>query len=220
MNIIKPSLNFRSLRRLPPSRVNMIVIHHIAHPTWTVHDIHAFHRNSNGWAGIGYNWFVDKQGRVYEGRGYNQGAHAVEVNRHSYGIALQGNFENERPTSEQWEATLQLTRKLMRETGVQAHRVVGHRDVGSTSCPGRNFDMNQFRRDLTTKSTTKEVNWMSEKLDKNTRDAWQATIERWADGDIQRNPISNVWVERIKSGDMTYKQLIRLMGEEKRRGLK
>src|SRR5690625_5117445 len=108
MNIIKPSLNFRSLTRLPPSRVNMIVIHHTAHPTWTIHDTHNFHRNSNGWAGIGYNWFVDKQGRVYEGRGYNQGAHAVEVNRHSYGIALQGNFENERPTSEQWEATLQL----------------------------------------------------------------------------------------------------------------
>lgn len=204
MNIIKPSLNFRSLTSLPASRVNMIVIHHIAHPSWTVHDVHAFHRNTNGWAGIGYNWFVDKQGRVFEGRGYNQGAHAVEVNRHSYGIALQGNFENERPTSEQWEATLKLTRKLMRETGVQAHRVVGHRDVGSTSCPGRNFDMDKFRRDLTTKSAKKEGPRMWNPTSRSLKESAIAAMKEMTDKEKYGNAaISQNWVEKAEKGELT-----------------
>ncbi|SDI19569.1 N-acetylmuramoyl-L-alanine amidase [Alteribacillus persepolensis] len=70
------------------------------------------------------------------------------------------------------------------------------------------------------KSVYKEDDWMSEKLDKATKEVWQPVIERWTDEEKQHNPIGKVWLERIKNDELECKDIIRLLGHERLRGLK
>ena len=93
-----------------------LVVHHTVtpnddpDPASTVRAIYAYHTRTNGWNDIGYNFLVDAQGRIYEGRharsyrpgevptGEDEsgrgviGAHARGVNAGSVGVALLGDF--------------------------------------------------------------------------------------------------------------------------------
>ena len=44
-----------------------IILHHAAAKTCTAQQIHSWHL-ANGWVGIGYHFFVRKDGSVYRGR--------------------------------------------------------------------------------------------------------------------------------------------------------
>ena len=139
------------------------IVHHSASSNvssdWaaTVRTIWDFHVNTNGWADVGYNWLVDPEGTVYEGRGSNViGAHFCGANGQTEGICVIGNFTIVVP---QLEARAALTHLLGWRTGdldyvstnVATHsssgldlqRVSGHRDGCATACPG-NFFYNTF----------------------------------------------------------------------------
>jgi hypothetical protein len=63
--------------------------------------IYADHVLSNGWCDIGYNFVIDKFGRIWEGRygGMDQpvlGAHTGGFNTDSFGVSLLGNYETQR----------------------------------------------------------------------------------------------------------------------------
>ena len=45
--------------------IKHIILHHTAHPTWNVMDVHNYHQRSNNWIGIGYNFFIQKDGTIY-----------------------------------------------------------------------------------------------------------------------------------------------------------
>jgi len=124
-----------------------------------------YHRNSNGWNDMGYNFLVDKFGTIYEGRagGIDRpviGAHAQGYNAQSTGIANLGTFTSVQQTPEALAAVAKLIRWKLPLEGVPTSgtttlvsaggsenrypagrrltlgRVIGHRDTGSTSCPG------------------------------------------------------------------------------------
>ena len=58
-----------------------------------------FHVNTNGWDDIGYNWLVDPNGVIYEGRGSGvQGSHFSCMNSYTLGICMIGNFVSQAPT--------------------------------------------------------------------------------------------------------------------------
>src|SRR5207253_2037642 len=85
-------------------------------PAATVRAIYAYHVQGNGWDDIGYNFLIDAQGRVYEGRWARDyapgetptgedlnengvvGAHVLNHNIGSAGIAMLGDFSNGEPT--------------------------------------------------------------------------------------------------------------------------
>ena len=48
------------------SATRRIILHHAAAVTCTARQIHQWHL-ANGWAGIGYHFFVRKDGRIYRG---------------------------------------------------------------------------------------------------------------------------------------------------------
>ena len=125
---------------IPRSKVlEYIVIHHTASTAKeTVEQIHNFHINNNGWAGIGYHFYIRKDGTVYKGRDEKYaGAHCVDYNSISLGICLEGNFEIEKPTEKQLKSLTELLQHLKQKYGnVQ---VVGHRDLNATACPGKNL---------------------------------------------------------------------------------
>jgi hypothetical protein len=124
-----------------------------------------YHRNSNGWNDVGYNFLVDRFGAVYEGRAGGVGAAVVGAqaegfNSYSTGIANIGTFS----TVPQSQAALEAMARLIRwklplhgyptngtavmtsagggtnryspGTAVRVPRVLGHRDTNATECPG------------------------------------------------------------------------------------
>ncbi|MCK5821739.1 MAG: N-acetylmuramoyl-L-alanine amidase [Bacteroidales bacterium] len=68
------------------------------------------HVNTNGWDDIGYNWLIDPNGVIYEGRGDGvQGAHFSCMNWETTGICMIGNYVYATPG----EASLQSLRNLL-----------------------------------------------------------------------------------------------------------
>lgn len=145
MKIEKLDLAF-SGKLIPLKKVDKIICHHPAHPTWDINDIHSYHRDSKGWSGIGYNYFVTFDGRVQEGRGRNQGAHCLGGwNSKSLGVSFQGNFETQQMTDAQVAAGAELIASLIRDEGLGINDVVGHGDLWATACPGKNFRMDDLK---------------------------------------------------------------------------
>jgi len=124
-----------------------------------------YHRNTNGWNDVGYNFLVDRFGTLYEGRAGGVGAAVVGAqaegfNSYSTGIANIGTFSDVPQSQEALEAMARLIRwKLplhgyptsgiaeMKSAGggtnrhgadasVRVPRVLGHRDTNATECPG------------------------------------------------------------------------------------
>jgi hypothetical protein len=124
-----------------------------------------YHRNTNGWRDIGYNFLVDRYGQIFEGRagGIEQpviGAQAQGYNGVSTGVANIGTFTAAAQTPEAVHATAQLLawklslhavpvtgRVTVTSAGgpanrypagraVTVDRISGHRDFDSTACPG------------------------------------------------------------------------------------
>lgn len=97
-------------------------------------DVDAIHHD-NGWSGVGYNWIVDLDGTIYEGRGWGLvGAHCPGHNTSGIGIyvAIGG---AQKPT----DAALRSVRDLYD----QACRLAGrplrkswHGENYATACPG------------------------------------------------------------------------------------
>lgn len=111
------------------------------------------HVNTNGWSDIGYNWLIDRNGIIYEGRGDGiLGAHFSGQNTGTTGIALIGNFGLEQPSSAALNSLQDLLAwesddknisingsSLHNASGLVLNHISGHRDGGSTVCPGNNL---------------------------------------------------------------------------------
>lgn len=118
-----------------------LVVHHAA-GNGTVEAIHNGHL-SKGWAGIGYHYYVRKDGSVYRGRPeWAVGGHTSGHNWHSLGICFEGNFENETMSSAQLEAGRELIVDILSRWGKLS--VKRHKDLGNTLCPGKNFPFEEM----------------------------------------------------------------------------
>ena len=143
MQIIESNLSFKSLSNL--GTVKRIILHHAEASNCTVQDIHRWHLN-NGWAGIGYHFFVRKDGTIYRGRPENKlGAHTSNHNTGSLGICFEGSYNKETMPSEQLRAGQELITYLRDKYGLLKANVYKHKDFNSTDCPGNNFPYETLR---------------------------------------------------------------------------
>ncbi|MGH3037481.1 MAG: FlgD immunoglobulin-like domain containing protein [Gaiellaceae bacterium] len=152
-------------------RVRLSVVHHTAgtnsysraQSAAIVRGIQRYHVLSNGWNDIGYNFLVDKYGRIFEGRagGVGQnvvGAHAQGFNTGSAGVAVLGTYGSTGISVAARAALQRLLawrldvahvdpRSLLSFTSfgnprfpagrtIRLRAISGHRDTGYTSCPG------------------------------------------------------------------------------------
>ncbi len=138
MTIIDTGLKFPWARD-KRDKTSKIILHHTDSVGQSVEDIHAFHRDKNGWNGIGYNYYVRQDGTVYLGRGKEYiGAHTGGENADSIGISFEGRYDaSDNMPDAQVKAGGQLIAYLK---GIYAGLHVGaHRDYNATACPGRYF---------------------------------------------------------------------------------
>nr|WP_208383413.1 N-acetylmuramoyl-L-alanine amidase [Modestobacter marinus] len=128
--------------------------------------IYRYHTVSLGWGDIGYNVIVDKFGRLFEGRygGLQStvvGAHAGGFNTATFGVSMLGNYDTAATTPAMVDAVAAIiawkfslygvdprgttvltssgggTSRYKAGSKVTLPTIFGHRDVGSTACPGR-----------------------------------------------------------------------------------
>ena len=125
--------------------------------------IQRYHVLGNGWDDIGYNFLVDKYGRVFEGRGGGiaqnvVGAHAGGFNTGSVGVSVLGNYDSASFSAAARTAVENLlawrldvghvypraqvntvsagSSRWPAGANVRLRAVSGHRDTSQTSCPG------------------------------------------------------------------------------------
>lgn len=126
------------------SETDQVVIHHTGNPMdddLSAAEINASHQ-ARGWSCIGYHYVIRKDGTIEMGRPHwTISAHAYGENSHTIGIHVCGNFEIGEPTDAQIESLSMLLANLCTDYGLSIDRdhVVGHRELMSTACPGRNL---------------------------------------------------------------------------------
>jgi N-acetylmuramoyl-L-alanine amidase/FlgD Ig-like domain len=137
-----------------------------------IRGIYAYHTKSNGWSDIGYNFLVDRFGRLWEGR-YGgitravRGAHTGGFNVDSFAVSAIGDYGKVKAPTAMIDAIARLlawklslyyrnpmgTTTLVSQGGgtskypagrsVSFNVISGHRDAGNTECPG-NYLYNQL----------------------------------------------------------------------------
>ncbi len=156
-------------------KADRIVVHHTVttpdnnNPAAAVRGVYMYHAYVRGWGDIGYNYLIDQNGTIYQGKlggDETMGYHAFgSANQSSIGISLIGDFTSTTPTA----ATRTALIRLMAEKAVffdfslkfsdgshskwldRSHTVFGHRGsykwdsgssswlINSTACPGNAF---------------------------------------------------------------------------------
>lgn len=120
-----------------------------------VRGIYAYHVTGNGWCDIGYNFLIDRYGKIFEGRAGGitrpvHGAHAFDWNTDTMGISVMGSFSAQLPPAAALDSAVRLTAWRLaayyREPfgrltiGRYTSDVIsGHRQVSDTDCPGDAF---------------------------------------------------------------------------------
>ncbi|MBL1120364.1 peptidoglycan recognition protein [Streptomyces sp. 110] len=126
--------------------------------------IYRYHVQSLGWRDYGYNFTIDKCGKIYEGRSGGvtkavRGAHTLGFNTNSMGVAVLGTFTSKKPSAKAVKAVAKLTawklglfkrnprgtthlvsgggNKYKKGANVKLHVIAGHRDGFATECPGK-----------------------------------------------------------------------------------
>lgn len=114
-----------------------IILHHAEASHASVEDINRWHLE-RGWTSIGYHFYIRKDGRIYRGRPeWAVGAHAQGHNSRAVGICCEGSYMTETMPQAQFDALVGLVREEMAK--YPGAKVLRHRDVNSTDCPGVNF---------------------------------------------------------------------------------
>lgn len=127
--------------------------------------IYRYHTKTLGWSDVGYNYFVDRFGRIWAGRRGadgdrdTRGAHTLGFNHTSVGIAVLGSYQEVAPAPKVLAGIAKIAawklKKYHRDplvtTPVRSHGsdlypkgtwavlpvIDGHRDSNDTECPGQ-----------------------------------------------------------------------------------
>jgi len=117
-----------------------IILHHSEVTNrHTIEDIHKWHLKK-GWAGVGYHYFIDKDGEIFEGRPHwAEGAHAYGYNDQSVGVCFEGDFNKEQMSGRQENAAVMLLSIL--SLAYEDATVIGHGKLADKKCPGKFFPL-------------------------------------------------------------------------------
>ncbi|MBU0670580.1 MAG: N-acetylmuramoyl-L-alanine amidase [Patescibacteria group bacterium] len=182
------------------------VIHHTAggnggdDPAATMRAIYYWHAVALGWGDVGYNYLLDSEGNVYEGRyGGNNviGAHVynevknINYNKGTIGISIMGCYDdNNCPTLNKFNKKIKnsLTTLIAKKSkalnikpkgqsvlfDVKTPNIVGHKDLDYTTCPGNRIykKMKRIRIQAKKKYSNNTYAWRGKMEDNTIRTAY------------------------------------------------
>lgn len=143
------------------AEVNHLIVHHtvtnnleVDSPA-IVRSIYSYHALTRGWGDIGYNYLIDADGNIYEGRAGGEhngmpvvGGHALCSNVETIGMALIGNYQENTVPGPMLDSLSDLLAYFSDKYqldplgqslwhGEMKPTIGGHRDFQSTACPGQ-----------------------------------------------------------------------------------
>ena len=127
------------------AHTDYIALHHAEASSCTAAQVDEWHKN-NGWSGIGYHFFVRKDGSIYRGRPLTaMGAHVSGMNDRSIGICAEGKYSTETMPDTQKRAICRLLVHL-KDNYYPNAKIVGHKEIGDSDCPGRNYPLEDIKQ--------------------------------------------------------------------------
>lgn len=146
MKIIKKAFEWaRPLTPLNLSSVSGIALHHMAHATAGMDEIHQWHL-AKGWKGFAYNYWIDFEGNTYECRGLNAGGGLYDpLNDTILSIGFQGDYsKTKQMPAAQFNAGVELI-SYLKSSMPTINTVDGHKHwQDNTSCPGQYFPLSKM----------------------------------------------------------------------------
>ncbi len=122
-----------------------IALHHAAAVTCTAAQVHEWHKE-NGWSGIGYHFFVRKNGEIYRGRPLGtMGAHVQGKNNSSVGICAEGDYDKETVMPALQEKAIKELLRYLKAIYPKAE-IAGHGEIGESDCPGKYYPLDDMKK--------------------------------------------------------------------------
>ncbi|MCP4104208.1 MAG: peptidoglycan recognition protein [Desulfobacteraceae bacterium] len=140
--------------------VTHMIIHHTAgsntavNNDWAsvVRSIYVYHAKTKGWGDIGYNFLVDPDGVLYEGRYGGDdvtAGHAYPYNHGTLGFSFMGTYTDVSPSNQMLASSKRLlawkcdqkntdpsgSSPVLYDNTIRPN-IMGHRNVSATACPG------------------------------------------------------------------------------------
>ncbi|MGV3540890.1 MAG: N-acetylmuramoyl-L-alanine amidase [Rufibacter sp.] len=100
-----------------------------------VRDIYLYHRNSNGWSDIGYNYLIAPDGTIFQGRDnptgsfdhdYVLGAHLCSNNSNAMGICMLGDYTSTLPTPKAMESLYKVIKWKVKKDNIDIFGSTSH----------------------------------------------------------------------------------------------
>jgi hypothetical protein len=132
--------------------IDKAIVHHTANSnsyqpsdsTKMLRAIWGYHVFTLGYCDIAYNFLLDQFGTPFEGRlggieNATVGAHSLNNNVGTTGIAMLGTYTTEQPPAVELQALIDVITwkfQVHKLDGKSDKQIIGHRDVNATECPG------------------------------------------------------------------------------------
>jgi hypothetical protein len=108
-----------------------------------IRGIYVYHKVTLGWGDIGYNLIITPYSTLWKGRDFNQDPYGIAgCNRHSFAIALIGNFDkgNDTLNPSQLNVLTDCLGIMIDFLGLDKHScLIYHNEKATKTCPGSGF---------------------------------------------------------------------------------
>jgi N-acetyl-anhydromuramyl-L-alanine amidase AmpD len=141
-------------------RWRYIVVHHTASSIGNLEYFRRVHMEERGWSDIAYHFVINngtsntamgqiEESSLWTNRLPHLSTRITYLNYFGIAVVMVGNFEKNAPPPLQREALINLLANLAEKYNIPPERIVGHREVSPTACPGKFLNMAEVRRDVT-----------------------------------------------------------------------
>lgn len=147
-------------------RWRYIIVHHTASDLGNLEYYRRIHQQERGWDDIAYHFVINNgsfqtiPGQIEESnlwkerrRGYSTSN--KWVNTFAIAIVIVGNLNNHPPLPQQYESLINLLVQLSKQYNIPPERIIGHREIQNTECPGKYLNMAKVRLDVKKKLNIK-----------------------------------------------------------------
>lgn len=134
--------------------IQEVVVHHSWSPTaaqykgkatWAA--IRNYHMQERAWSDIGYHFGIGPDESIWMLRDYRRsGAHVLNRNAHTIGVAMVGNFDVEDPMANGLPVAAQVVRVLVDRFKLKPEHIRFHREFADKTCPGTRIALAAFRK--------------------------------------------------------------------------